>query len=81
MPRGRHGKAPRRLPCRIQTATITLPPRSKQEIEMPDEKRKRTEKELRENCLAREVTGASCQYPDCDCFAASDYYEEHPEEL
>lgn len=43
--------------------------------------RKRTEKELRENCLARDVPGGSCQYPDCDCFTAADYYEKHPEEL
>jgi hypothetical protein len=43
--------------------------------------RVRSEKELRESCIARVVTGGSCQYPDCDCFAASDYYENHPEEL
>ena len=46
-----------------------------------DGPKKRTEAELRENCLAREVTGASCQYPDCGCFDADDYYEKHPEEL
>ena len=43
--------------------------------------RKRTEKEMREHCIARDVTGASCQYPDCGCFDATNYYEEHPEEL
>jgi citrate synthase len=43
--------------------------------------RKRTEKELRENCLAREIGETTCMYPNCDCFTASDYYEKHPEEL
>ena len=43
--------------------------------------RKRTERELKESCLAREVIGGCCQYPDCGCFDASDYYEKNPEAL
>ena len=46
-----------------------------------DMERKRTEAEFRESCIARDVTGGSCQYPDCGCFDAKDYYEKHPEEL
>ena len=41
--------------------------------------KQRTESELQENCIARDVTGGSCQYPECGCFDAADYYAERDE--
>lgn len=38
--------------------------------------RNRTEREFAEACIARDVTGGCCQYPDCGCFDASDYWED-----
>ena len=31
-----------------------------------------------ENCLARDIPAASCQYPECDCFQSSDVTEHTP---